>query len=145
MRSVLAIVMAAATFFWQAGEAAAESKSLAEVEEFAFGGVGVAGIESQGERFFRGVMDEPDAVAIFRKILGNGTAAAKLYALCGIRLLSQKDFDSSAAPLMKSNATVTVMRGCMISKERVGDLARQIGAGSFDISLKNPPRPPPSR
>ena len=90
-------------------------------------------------------MDQPDAVATFKTILGDGTPAAKLYALCGIRLLSEKDFDAAAAPLLKSNETVTTMRGCMISKERVGELARQIGAGSFDISLKNPPRPPPSR
>jgi hypothetical protein len=132
--------LAWAVFFLTMNWATAEPKSLAEVEEFAFGGVGVAGIESQGESFFRGVMEEPDAVATFKKVLGNGKPAAKLYALCGIRLLSQKDFDAAAAPLLKSNETVTVMRGCMVSKERVGELARQIGAGSFDISLKNPRR-----
>ena len=91
MRTILAIVVASATFFPAIKEvAAAEPKSLAEVEEFAFGGVGVAGIESQGERFFRAVMDSNDALATFQKILGRGTAAAKLYALCGIRLLSER-------------------------------------------------------
>lgn len=144
-RTILAIALAGAAAFPALSGTITEPKSLAEVEDFAFGGVGVAGIESQGERFFRGVMDQPDAVATFKKILGNGTSAAKLYALCGIRLLSEKDFDAAAVPLLKSNETVTTMRGCMVSKERVGELARQIGAGSFDISLKNPPRPPPSR
>src|SRR5262249_39669481 len=99
MRTILAIVVASATFFPAIKEvAAAEPKSLAEVEEFAFGGVGVAGIESQGERFFRAVMDSNDALATFQKILGSGTAAAKLYALCGIRLLSEKDFTAAAQP-----------------------------------------------
>ena len=140
MRTVLAIALAWAVFFLSMNWAAAEPKSLAEVAEFAFGGVGVAGIESQGERLFRGVMDEPDAVATFKAVLGKGTPAAKLYALCGIRLLSEKDFDAAAAPLLKSDEKVTTMRGCMVSKERVGELAHQIGAGSFDVSLKNPRR-----
>jgi hypothetical protein len=137
-RTILAIALAGAALFPSMSGAAAEPKSLAEVEEFAFGGVGVAGTESHGERFFRGVMGESDGLVTFRKILGTGTPAAKLYALCGIRLLSQKDFDAAAAPLLKSSEIVTVMRGCLVSKERVGELARQIGAGAFDISLKDP-------
>lgn len=141
MPTVLAIALTGAAFFPAITRAGAERpKSLAEVEEFAFGGVGVAGIESQGEGFFRGELEQPNAVETFKKILAQGTSAAKLYALCGIRLLSEKDFDAAAAPLMKSNETVTTMRGCMVSKERVGELARQIGAGAFDISLKNPRR-----
>ena len=144
-RTILAIALAGAAAFPALTEATTEPKSLAEVEEFAFGGVGVAGIESQGERFFRGVMDQPDAVATFKTILGNGTVAAKLYALCGIRLLSQKDFDVAAAPLLKSNETVKTIGGCIISQQRVADIARRISDGSYDISLKNPPRPPPSR
>jgi lipoate-protein ligase A len=140
MRTVLAIALAGAAFFPGISGAVAEPKSLAEVEEFAFGGVGVAGIESQGERFFRDLMGRDDAVVAFKKILGSGTRAAKLYALCGIRLLSQKDFDAAAEPLLKSNETVTTIGGCMISKRRVAEVARQISLGSFDISLKNPPR-----
>ena len=143
MRTILAIVVASATFFPAINEvAAAEPKSLAEVEEFAFGGVGVAGIESQGERFFRAVMDSNDALATFQKILGSGTAAAKLYALCGIRLLSEKDFTGAAEPLLKSSETVTTIGGCMISKQRVADVARQISSGSYDVTLKNPTRWP---
>jgi len=142
MRAILALALAAAAAFPTASGATTEPKSLAEVEEFAFGGVGVAGIQSQGESFFRGVMDRPDAVTTFKKILGNGTPAAKLYALCGIRLLSEKDFDAAAASLLKSNETVTTMRGCVLTKERVGEIARQISVGSYDVSLKNPRRPP---
>jgi hypothetical protein len=142
---ILALALVGTATLPAASGATTEPKSLAEVEEFAFGGVGVAGIQSQGESFFRGVMDQPDAVTTFKKILGNGTPAAKLYALCGIRLLSEKDFDAAAAPLLKSNETVTTMRGCVLTKERVGEIARQIRVGSYDISLKSPPRPPPSR
>src|SRR5437762_13702487 len=125
MRTILAIALAGAALFPSISGVAAEPKSLAEVQEFAFGGVGVAGIESRGESFVRGVMGESDGLATFSKILGTGSPAAKLYALCGIRLLSQRDFDAAAAPLLKSSEMVTVMRGCLVSKERVGDLARQ--------------------
>jgi hypothetical protein len=58
--------------------------------------------------------------------------------LCGIRLLAQKEFDRAAEPLLKSNETVTTIRGCGIANERVADVARQISTGEFDISLKNP-------
>jgi hypothetical protein len=140
MGTILAIALAGMAFSPGISGAAAEPKSLAEVEEFAFGGVGVAGIESQGERFFRGVMSEPNALTRFKKILETGTAAARLYALCGIRLLSEKDFAADAESLLKSNETVTTIGGCIISKQRVAEVARQISAGSFDASLKNPPR-----
>lgn len=140
MRTILAIALAGVAFFPGISGAAAEPKSLAEVQEFAFGGVGVAGTESQGERFFRGVIGEPNGLATFKKILGTGTPAAKLYALCGIRLLSEKDFAAAAEALLKSNETVTTIGGCAISKQPVAEVAHQISLGSFDISLKNPPR-----
>jgi len=140
MRTILAIALAGAAFFPSINRAAAEPKSLAEVQEFAFGGVGEEGIESHGESFFRGVMGESDGLTTFKKILETGTPAAKLYALCGIRLLSEKDFAAAAEPLLKSNETVTTIGGCIISERRVAEVARQISLGSFDISLKNPPR-----
>ena len=138
VRAFLAIAFVGAAFFPGTNNAAAEPKSLAEVEEFAFGGIGVAGTESQGERLFRGVMQEPDGVTTFKNILSNGTPAAKLYALCGIRLLSEKDLAAAAEPSLKSNEMVTTIGGCMISKQRVADIARRIIDGGYDISLKNP-------
>ena len=71
-RTLVAICCTSAAIFSSTREIiAAEPKSLAEVEEFAFGGVGVAGTESQGERFFREVMTHDDAMITFKKILSN--------------------------------------------------------------------------
>jgi hypothetical protein len=146
IQTLLAITLAAAAFPPAMSEAATEQpKSLAEVQEFAFGGVGAAGVPSQGEGFFRSVMEEKDALTRFRNILNNGTPAAKLYALCGIRLLAQKDFDATAAALLKSNETVTTVRGCMLTNERVGEVARQISQGAWDIPLKSPRFAPPNQ
>ena len=154
MPNILAIALSGAAFFPAISGAAAEPKSLAEVEEFAFGGIGVAGTQSQGERLFRDLMGRDEAVISFKKILSNGTAAAKLYSLCGIRLLSEKDFATAAEPFLKSDEMVTTIGGCMISKQRVADVAQKISAGSYDASLKNPTRwpdqkpkqtPPPSK
>src|SRR5258708_18412786 len=122
MWTILAIALAGAAFFPPLSGAVAEPKSLAQVQEFAFGGVGVAGIESRGERFFRDLMGRDDAVVTFKKILGSGTPAAKLYALCGIRLVSEKDFAAAAEPLLKSNDTVTTIHRCWLSKERVDEV-----------------------
>ena len=126
IQTILAITLAAAAFPPLLSEAAtAQPKSLAEVQEFACGGVG--------------------ALTTFRNILNKGTPAAKLYALCGIRLLAQKDFDATAAPLLKSNETVTTVRGCMLTNERVGEVARQISQGAWDIPLKSPRFAPPNQ
>ena len=86
-------------------------------------------------------MDRGDALSTFHEILADGTPAGKLYALCGIRLLAQKDFAAAAEPLLKSNETVTTVHGCMLAKEPVASVVRQISQGSWDLSLKNPRRP----
>jgi hypothetical protein len=138
--TILAVAVASVALLPVASRSSTEQpKSLAQVEEFAFGGVGIAGTPSQGEQLFRSVMEQSDALATFRNILNNkGTAAAKLYALCGIRLLAPNDFQTAAEPLLKSNDTVTTIGGCMLSTQRVADVARNISSGSYDLPLKNP-------
>ena len=138
-RAICAIAWTGITFLGAIHEiTAAEPRSLAEVQEFAFGGVGVAGIESQGERFFREAMQRDDALSLLKNVLRNGTSAGKLYALCGIRLLAEKEFSAAAAPLLKSSETVTTIHGCALATEPVAMVARQISDGSFDLSLRSP-------
>jgi hypothetical protein len=112
--------------------------SLAKVKSFSFGGIGAAGIPSQSEAHFRTVLDHHTALAEFRGVLANGTPEAKLYALCGIRILDPSSFNEAAEPLKKSNPTVETIGGCIIWRAPFKQLLDRIKAGEYDHSLSRP-------
>ena len=93
------------------------ARDLAAAKSLAFGGVGVAGLMSEGERNLRAVLERPNASQQLQAALAHATPAGKLYILVGLRRCDraayQKVFDSLARP----NDDVEVVRGCMISKE----------------------------
>lgn len=115
-------------------------RDLAAAKSLAFGGVGVAGLMSEGERNLRAVLERPDASQQLQAALGHATPAGKLYILVGLRRCDraayQKVFDSMA----RSNDDVEVVRGCMISKEPFRQLLSQIQDGRFDDYFSRPPR-----
>ena len=114
-------------------------RDLAAAKSLAFGGVGVAGLMSEGERNLRAVLERPDASRQLQVALGHATPAGKLYILVGLRgcdrAAYQKVFDSVA----RSNDDVQVVRGCMISKESFRQVLSQIQDGRFDDYLSRPP------
>jgi hypothetical protein len=121
-------------------------QELMTVNVFAFGGVGFAGTISQGEKAFRTLAADPDAVRLFRGILTHGSLAGRLYALCGIRQLAPNDFPALAkhAP----SGTVMRMTGCLAMEEKVSNLIAAIARGEFDVfsrsrfvEVKVTPRP----
>src|SRR6476660_5770871 len=85
---------------------------LLSVEAFAFGDVlehgDVVCTTSRGEQCFRTLAESTNGLPLFRAALTNGNAAAKLYALCGIRHLAPEQFDSLAAPIVFINSRVGV-------------------------------------
>src|SRR3989440_8146467 len=91
------------------------ARDLAAARSFGFGGVGVAGLMSEGERNLRAVVERPDASRQLQAALSHATAAGELYILVGLRrcdrVAYQKIFDS----LVRPNGDVEVARGCMIS------------------------------
>jgi hypothetical protein len=93
------------------------SRDLAAAKSLAFGGVGVAGLMSEGERNLRAVLERPDASQQLQAALAHATPAGTLYILVGLRRCDraayQKVFDSLARP----SDDLEVVRGCMISKE----------------------------
>jgi hypothetical protein len=58
---------------------------LAAAKSLAFGGVGVAGLMSEGERNLRAVLERPDASQQLQAALARATPAATLYILVGLR------------------------------------------------------------
>jgi hypothetical protein len=116
------------------------ARDLAAAKSLAFGGVGVAGLMSEGERNLRAVLERPDASLQLQTALAQATPAGTLYILVGLRRCDraayQKVFDSLSRP----NDDVEVVRGCMISKEPFRQLVSQIQDGRFDDYLSRPPR-----
>jgi len=115
-------------------------RDLAVAKSLAFGGVGVAGLMSEGERNLRAVLDRPDASQQLQAAFAHATPAGKLYILVGLRRCDrgayQKVFDSLARP----GNDVEVVRGCMISKEPFRQVLSQVQDGRFDDYLSRPPR-----
>jgi hypothetical protein len=106
---------------------------LSRTEVFAFGGIGVAGVTSHGEEDFRFILSHERSVALaaFEKLYANGNPQGKSYALSGIRKLSPSKFKQLLSDSKLATGDVTVMRGCIISHEPLGEVARQIDRGQF--------------
>ena len=115
-------------------------RDLAAAKSLAFGGVGVAGLMSEGERNVRAVLERRDASQQLQAALAHATPAGTLYILVGLRRCDraayQKVFDSLARP----SDDVEVVRGCMVSKEAFRQVLSQIQDGRFDDYLSGTPR-----
>jgi hypothetical protein len=142
---ILTVTLIAGIMLEQSGisvAATSENSAAPEVaaaQAFAFGGLGVAGRMSEGERNLRAVLERPDASQQLQTALSHATPAAKLYILVGLRRCDraayQKVFDCLARP----NDDVEVARGCMISREPFRQLLSEVQDGRFDDYLSRPP------
>jgi hypothetical protein len=114
-------------------------RDLAAAKSFAFGGIGVAGLMSQGERNLRGVLERPDASRQLQAALAHATPAGELYILVGLRRCDHAAYQKVVSSLTRPNDDVEVARGCMISREPFSQLLSQIQDGRFDDYLSRPP------
>lgn len=116
------------------------AQDVAAAKSLAFGGVGVAGLMSEGERNLRMVLEQPAASQQLQAAFADATPAGKLYILVGLRRCDlaayQKVFDSVGHP----DEAVEVVRGCMISKKPFREVLSEIQDGRFDSYLSRPAR-----
>src|SRR5689334_2046760 len=61
------------------------ARDLAAAKTFAFGGIGVAGLTSDGERNLRAILDRADASELLQASLVHATPAGELYIVVGLR------------------------------------------------------------
>jgi hypothetical protein len=115
------------------------ARDLAAPKSFAFGGVGVAGLTSEGERNLRAVLGRPDASQRLQAALAHATPAGELYILVGLRRCDRAAYQKIFGSLAIPNEDVEVARGCMISREPFRQLLSQIQEGRFDDYLSRPP------
>src|SRR2546429_9817123 len=74
------------------------ARDLAAAKFFAFGGIGVAGLMSEGERNLRAVLERPDASQQLQAAFAHATLAGELYILVGLHR-----FDRAADQIVVSS------------------------------------------
>jgi hypothetical protein len=116
------------------------ARDLAAAKLFAFGGVGAAGIMSQGEQNLRAVLQQSDASQQLQSAFAQATPAGKLYILVGLRRCDPAAYQKIVDSVARPNDDVEIARGCMISREPFRELLSQIQDGRFDDYLSRPPR-----
>ncbi len=112
---------------------------LLVAQDFAFGGIGIAGQTSTGEYAFHAVLRSLGAAEVFKLMLSPGahaTEEGKLYALCGIRATDPAEFNQYAATVASTDAKVNTESGCMIDEEKVAEVVKRIANGGYDFHLK---------
>jgi hypothetical protein len=109
---------------------------LREKTTFAMGGVGFAGIMSEGERALREVLKAPDAARRLESVLPNASAAGQLYALLGLRLRDRASYQRTLEKYRAKDAKVATMRGCLMQRESFRKLLEEIERGEYDSFLE---------
>jgi hypothetical protein len=120
-------------------EASRASVSLARENVFALGGVGVAGTMSGGEKDLRAVLKEADAVQQLQSLLKNASPAGQLYALLGLRLRDRPAFEQAVPAFRKRPDVISTLHGCIMMKEKMDSIVKQIEHGDYDTSLIRDP------
>ena len=115
------------------------ARDLATAKLFAFGGIGVAGLMSQGERNLRTVLQQSDASQQLQGAVAYATPTGKLYILVGLRRCDRAAYQKVLDSVARPNDDVEVARGCMITREPFRHLVSQIQDGRFDDYLSRPP------
>jgi hypothetical protein len=116
------------------------ARDLAAPKLFAFGGVGAAGIMSEGERNLRAVLQQSDASQQLQAAFAQATPAGKLYILVGLRRCDPAAFQKIIDSVARPNDDVEIARGCMISREPFRQLLSEIRDGRFDDYLSQSAR-----
>jgi hypothetical protein len=122
-------------------ETLAVAKELAQVGEFAVGGVGIAGTTSRGEALTLQLSQRPDAEAAFAWLAGSGEPAARLYAYWALLTLAPEVAGRIGALLEQDHAQVTFGAGCIMSHRRVDELVARIRDPKGIRAMRTQPRP----
>ena len=121
-------------------ESSGPVSSLAGENVFALGGVGVAGTMSGGEKDLRALLKEADAVKQLQSLLKSASPAGQLYALLGLRLRDRPAYEEAVAAFRKRSDEVSTLHGCIMMKETMDNIVKQIEHGDYDTSLTRDPR-----
>jgi hypothetical protein len=120
-------------------DASRPAASLARENAFALGGVGYAGTMSGGEKDLRAILTQPDAVQQLQSLLQDASPAGQLYALLGLRLRDRPAYEQAVPAFRNRSDVISTMHGCILMKEKMDAIVKQIEHGDYDTSLNRAP------
>ena len=130
MRTVLAILLLCSAASAQRSIQDSFDR-LTKVSYFAIGGVGIAGITSEGEKDFRLLLAEPNARELFEELYLKGNRPAKAYALLGMHRIDPKRYEELVAKT-PADAAVKHFSGCIGGDVPFDKIIEQISGGVYD-------------
>jgi hypothetical protein len=128
---IITALLLAAAAAQSGGSSDSTFERLAKVDRFAFGGIGYAGVISQGEKDYKVIFSRPSAMADFERLLLVGNSQAKGYALVGIRALGPSRFKELSHSMRDSKEGLLTDKGCIVSHEPLGVVLNRIEAGEY--------------
>ena len=108
---------------------------LAHVEIFAFGGIGRAGVITQGEKDYKEILLRPTALADFQKLFQTGNPQAKCYALVGIRAIKSKISMEFPTSVRLDKLEVMTESGCFATHKSLASMLIEIEVGKYDRAI----------
>jgi hypothetical protein len=110
---------------------------FAAIKLFALGPIGYSGETSKGEAYFRSIArrNRQEALAAFEKLYVTGSPEAKLYALAGIKELSQARFVELKRTAKNVRGKIAVASGCFYEKEEFRAVVQKIDNGDFQLYI----------
>ncbi len=101
------------------------------IRTFAFGGVGYAGVTSEGEKYFFTVLTSAGAKG-FAELFERGDAQAKAYALTGLRWLSDTRYERLRDAFVAAGGNVQMAQGCLFGEFEASEIAARIDRRTWD-------------
>lgn len=127
-------------------------QALMNVELFALGGIGEAGVTSEGEKVLDILVKEKEAIPALKNLVKNAKPEGALYALFGLRMLKCKCFNQEIENFKKNPellirnpenqfleieaGSVARMSGCKMFNQKGLEVAEEIATGKFDDWIK---------
>jgi hypothetical protein len=126
-------------------------QKLQDAAVFNLGGVGFVQQITPEERSFHTLLESPEAITLFTRLLAEANPEGQLYALFALRLRDQESFRVEAEKLqMKDDLSerlvnfipvgkgkVRVARGCIFFQQDRNAVIDEIAAGEWDAAFKS--------
>jgi hypothetical protein len=130
--TLLAATLLLSVPFARSEEPGNAEATLRKTGLFAFGGIGIAGTKSEGERALCDLLRVSDVSARFEKLVSDALPAGQLYALLGLRIRDRAAYERALQKLRTTDAKVQTAHGCILQQESFRDLMKQIEHGDYD-------------
>ena len=105
---------------------------------FRIGGVGYAGQIPPEHIALVKLMEMTDSSQQLENLFSKGSTTGRLYALLGLYYVDHNKYEKLLPKLNNLSQEVETMAGCLVFKQKVADIIKQIENGDYDLLLKIP-------